>query len=74
MVDVTGTFSDETFALMSTFAKEQEISVQEYMSRKMAELVEDEQDFREAEETYAEYLKNPEAFRNFKELEAKWMK
>ncbi len=54
MVDVTATFSDETFALMSMFAKEQEISVQEYLSRRIAEMVEDQEDLRDAEAILAD--------------------
>lgn len=74
MVEVTANFSDETFALMSILANKRGLSVQEYLPRKMDETLEDEQDLRDAEETYADYLKNPETFRNFKELEGKWLK
>ena len=73
MVKVTANFSDETFSLMSIFANKRGLSVQEYLPRKMDEVFEDEQDLRDAEETHADYLKNPEAFRKFKELEAKWL-
>lgn len=73
MVEVTANFNDKTFALMSILANERGLSVQEYLPRKMDEVVEDEQDIRDAKETHADYLKNPEAFRNFKELEAKWL-
>ena len=62
MAMIMANCSDETFALMSTFAKEQKISVQEYLSRKVDELVEAEKEFREADEAYEEFLENPVSY------------
>ena len=62
MVEVTTTFSDETFALMESFAKEQEVNLSDVMRQKMLDWLEDQEDLRDAEAAYEEYLKNPVSY------------
>ena len=59
MVEVTATFSDEAYALLKDSADEKGLDVSEYLRRTMLEWLEDEQDTRDADAAYAEYLKNP---------------
>ena len=54
MVEVTANFNDKTFALMSILAKERGLSVPEYLPRKMAEVLEDEEDIRDAQAILAD--------------------
>lgn len=59
MVEVTATFSDEAFALLKRSADEKDLDVSELLRRTMLDWLEDEEDIRDAEAAYAEYLKNP---------------
>lgn len=59
MVEVTATFSDEAFALLKASADEKGLDVSELLRRTMLDWLEDEEDIRDAEAAYAEYLKNP---------------
>jgi len=62
MVNLTASFSDETFALMESFAKEQEVNLSDVMRQKMLDWLEDQEDLRDAEAAYEEYLKNPVSY------------
>jgi len=62
MVEVTATFSDEAFALLKNSADEKGLEVSELLRRTMLERLEDEEDIREAEAAYAEYLKTGKSY------------
>ncbi|MBR1647679.1 MAG: toxin-antitoxin system protein [Selenomonadaceae bacterium] len=59
MATVTVNFSDEGFALIKKFADEKGITPSELLRQVMFDWLEDEEDLRDAEEAYQEYLKNP---------------
>ena len=59
MVEVTATFSDEAFALLKALADEKGLGVSELLRRTMLDWLEEEEDIRDADAAYAEYLKNP---------------
>lgn len=67
-------FNDETLAKLEGFASVEKITVSELARQKILDWLEDEEDISDADEVYEQYLKNPESFRNFKELESKWLK
>ena len=73
MTAITANFNDATAAKIAEFAAEEKITVSELIQQKILDWLEDQEDLRDAEAEYKEYLKNPDSFRNFKELEAKWM-
>ncbi len=53
MVELTTTFSDETFALMSRFAKAEKINLSDVMREKMLKWLEDLQDLQDLREAKA---------------------
>lgn len=59
MVEVTATFTDEAVELMKGFAAEKGISLSEYCKQAILDRLEDDEDIRDADAAYAEYLKNP---------------
>lgn len=59
MFEVTATFSDEAFALLKRSADEKGLTPSELLRRTMLDWLEDEEDIRDADAAYAEYLKNP---------------
>ena len=59
MVEVTVTLSDEQFARLKKFADEKGITPSELFRRIILDWLEDEEDVRDAEAAYQEYLKNP---------------
>ena len=59
MVEVSVTLSDEAFALLKSSAEEKELDISEWIRRVILDRLEDEEDIREANEAYAEDLKNP---------------
>lgn len=59
MVEVTVNFRDEAFALLKKYADEKGVNPSELLRRTMLDWLEDEEDIRDADEAYAEYLKNP---------------
>lgn len=73
MAMVMTNFNDAFLVLLEDLAKEHGMSVPEFIQQTMIERIEDEEDLRDAEAESEEYLKNPDSFRNFKELEAKWL-
>lgn len=62
MVEVTATFSDEVFALLKASADEKGLEVSELLRCTMLDWLEDEEDIRDADAAYAEYLKNHVAY------------
>ena len=73
MAMVMTNFNDAFLVLLENAARERGMSASEFIQQTMINLLEDEEDLREAEAEYEEYLKNPESFRPFKELEQKWL-
>ena len=59
MVEITTTFSDEAIALMKEFAAKKNLSLAEYCKQAILDRLEDDEDIRDADAAYAEYLKNP---------------
>ena len=62
MVEVTATFSDEAFALLKASADEKGLDVSELLRRTMLDWLEDEEDIRDAEAAYAEYLQTGKSY------------
>lgn len=58
MVEVTVNFRDEAFALLKKYADEKGLTPSELLRRTMLDHLEDEEDIREADAAYAEYLKS----------------
>ncbi|MBR4383234.1 MAG: hypothetical protein IKP64_06715 [Selenomonadaceae bacterium] len=54
MVELATSFNDETFALMSRFAKEEKINLADVMRDKMIEWLEDLKDLRDAKAILAD--------------------
>ena len=69
MVEVTVTLSDEQFSLLKKFADEKGITPSELFRRIILDWLEDEEDIRDAEAAYQEYLKNPVTY-TLAEIEA----
>ena len=67
MVDVTLTFTEKAVELMKTFAEEKGLTVAEYCKQAIIEQLEDDEDIRDADAAYAEYLKNPVRY-SFEEI------
>ena len=69
MATVTVNFSDKEFALIKKFADEKGITPSELIRQVMFDWLEDEEDIRDAEAAYQEYLKNPVSY-TLEEIEA----
>ena len=59
MAEVTITFRDEAVALMKEFAAKKGLTLTEYCKQAILDRLEDDEDIRDADAAYAEYLKNP---------------
>ncbi len=59
MAEVTLTFNDGAVELMKGFAAKKSISLSEYCKQAILDRLEDDEDIRDADAAYAEYLKNP---------------
>lgn len=59
MVEVTATFTEGAVELMKGFAAEKGLTLTEYVKQAVLDRLEDDEDLRDAEAAYAEYLKNP---------------
>ena len=59
MVEVTLTFHEKAIELMEGFAAKKGITLTEYCKQAVLDRLEDDEDIRDAEAAYAEYLKNP---------------
>jgi len=59
MAEVTLTFSEAAVELMKGFAAKKGISLSEYCKQAVLDRLEDDEDIRDADAAYAEYLKNP---------------
>ena len=62
VVKLTATFSDETYALLSAYAREKQKDASDIMREVMLKWLEDEEDIRDAEEACEEYLATGEAY------------
>ena len=67
MVDVTLTFTEKAVELMKTFAAQKGITLSEYCKEAIFNQLEDDEDIRDADAAYAEYLKNPVTY-SFEEI------
>ena len=59
MVEVTLTFHEKAIELMNDFAAKKGITLTEYCKQAVLDRLEDDEDIRDADAAYAEYLKNP---------------
>ena len=59
MVEVTATFTEGAVELMKGFAAKKGISLSDYVKQAALDHLEDDEDIRDADAAYAEYLKNP---------------
>lgn len=59
MVEVTLTFHEKAIELMNDFAAKKGITLKEYCKQAVLDRLEDDEDIRDADAAYAEYLKNP---------------
>ena len=59
MAEVTLTFNDKAVELMEGFAAKKGLSLSEYVKQAALDRLEDDEDIRDADAAYAEYLKNP---------------
>ena len=59
MVEVTLTFHEKAVELMKGFAAQKGISLTEYCKQAVLDRLEDDEDIRDADAAYEEYLKNP---------------
>ena len=59
MAEVTLTFNDKAVELMKGFAAKKGLSLSEYCKQAILDRLEDDEDIRDADAAYAEYLKNP---------------
>ena len=59
MVEVTLTFHEKAIELMKEFAAKKGITLTEYCKQAVLDRLEDDEDIRDADAAYAEYLKNP---------------
>ncbi len=59
MAEVTITFRDEAVELMKEFAAKKGLTLSEYCKQAILDRLEDDEDIRDADAAYAEYLKNP---------------
>lgn len=59
MVEVTVNFRDEAVELMKEFAAKKGLTLSEYCKQAILDRLEDDEDIRDADAAYAEYLKNP---------------
>ena len=59
MVEVTLTFHEKAIELMKDFAAKKGITLTEYCKQAVLDRLEDDEDIRDADAAYAEYLKNP---------------
>ena len=59
MAEVTLTFNDKAVELMKGFAAKKGLSLSEYCKQAVLDRLEDDEDIRDADAAYAEYLKNP---------------
>ena len=58
MVEVTLTFHEKAIELMKEFAAKKGITFTEYCKQAVLDRLEDDEDIRDADAAYAEYLKN----------------
>ena len=73
MVEVTLTFHEKAIELMKEFAAKKGITLTEYCKQAVLDRLEDDEDIRDADAAYAEYLKNPVTLSHeefWRELEA----
>lgn len=59
MVEVTISFNEKAIELMKGFAAERGLTLLEYVKQAVLDRLEDDEDIRDADAAYAEYLKNP---------------
>ena len=69
MAEVTLTFNDGAIELMKGFAAKKGISLSEYIKQAALDRLEDDEDIRDADAAYAEYLKNPVTY-SLEEIES----
>ena len=69
MAEVTLTFNDGAIELMKGFAAKRGISLSEYVKQVALDRLEDDEDIRDANAAYAEYLKNPVTY-SLEEIES----
>ena len=69
MVEVTVTFTEGAVELMKGFAAEKGLTLLEYVKQAVLDRLEDDEDIRDADAAYAEYLKNPVTY-SLEEIEA----
>lgn len=69
MVEVTATFTEGAVELMKGFAAKKGITLSEYVKQAALDRLEDDEDIRDAEAAYAEYLKTGESY-TLEEIEA----
>ena len=65
-------FSDEALEILEESAARKDISVSEFIRRVVLAKLEDEEDIRDADEAYDEYLQNPVTI-SFEEAKARWL-
>ena len=73
MVEVTLSFHEKAIELMEGFAAKKGITLTEYCKQAVLNQLEDDEDIRDADAAYAEYLKNPVTISHeefWRELEA----
>ena len=58
-VEVTVTLTEGAVELIKTFAEQKGITLTEYCKQAILDHLEDDEDIRDADAAYAEYLKNP---------------
>ena len=59
MAEVTLTFHEKAVEMMKEFAAQKGITLTEYCKQAILDRLEDDEDIRDADAAYAEYLKNP---------------
>lgn len=73
MVAVTVNFHEKAVELMKEFAAKKNLSLSEYCKQAILDRLEDDEDIRDANAAYTEYLKNPVTLSHeefWRELEA----
>ena len=69
MIEVTATFTEGAVELMKGFAAKKGISLSEYVKQAALDHLEDDEDIRDADAAYAEYLKTGKSY-TLEEIEA----
>ena len=68
-VEVTVTLTEGAVELMKGFAEQKGLTVSEYIKQAALDRLEDDEDIRDADAAYAEYLKNPVTY-SLEEIES----